>query len=185
VKLGIESSKIEDVMKGLAILACAGLALAQTPASTPLAQSNALRIAAQNALDVEMARAKTADCPDASTTRAQEECLSAEMQKTQGNYAAFAGAIRAMLGLSYATTPGEQPVLGPTGTPLTPEQRVAEFDRLEAESKAYRETAAKAAYDQYKGGTLAPVFSLEATLKLLRLHLQEMAFLYGEELSNH
>jgi hypothetical protein len=144
-------------MKGIAIFVCAGLALAQTPAST-LQRRNELRAAAQTALN-------------------------GEMRKTEANYAAFAGAIRAMLGLSYSTA--TQPVSGPTGTPLTPEQRVAEFDRLEAESKAYRETAAKAAFDQYKGGTLAPVFSLEVAQKLLRLHLQEIAFLYGEELSNH
>lgn len=170
-------------MKEIAILVCAGLAIAQTPASTPLARRNELRAAAQTALNAEMSREKTGDCPDATTTRAQEECLGAEMRKTEADYAAFAGAIRAMLGLSYSTS--TQPVSGPTGTPLTPEQRVAEFDRLEAESKAYREMAAKAAFDQYKGGTLAPVFSLEAAQKLLRLHLQEMAFLYGEELSNH
>jgi hypothetical protein len=116
-------------MKGLAILACAGLALAQTPASTPLAQRNALRLAAQKAVNAEAAREKTGDCQDATTTRARQECLSAEMQKTQANYAAFAGAVRAILGLSYATKPGDQPVSGPTGTSLTAEQRMAEFDR--------------------------------------------------------
>lgn len=176
---------MKEVMRVLAISACAVLVLAQTRALTPLAQRNELRITAQKALDAEMAREKTGDCPDATTTRAQEECLSAEIRKTEANYSAFAEAIRAMLGLSYATKPGEQPISGPTGMPLTAEQRVAEFDRLEAASKAYRETAAKAAYGQFKGGTLAPVFSLEATLKLLRLHLQEMAFVYGNELSNH
>jgi hypothetical protein len=174
-----------DVMKGFAVLACVGLALAQTRAATSLARRNELRAAAQTALNAEMAREKAGDCPDAATTRAQEECLDAEMRKTEANYAAFAGAIRAMLGLSYATTPGDKPVSGPTGMPLTPEQRVAEFDQLEAESKRYRDAAAKAAFDQYKGGTLAPVFSIEAAQKLLRLHLQEVAFLYGEELSNH
>jgi hypothetical protein len=170
------------VTKGISILICAGLALAQTPAST-LQRRNELRAAAQTALNAEEAREKAGDCPDATTTRAQEECLNGEMRKTEANYAAFASAIRAMLDLSYAGS--AQPISGPTGIPLTPEQRVAEFDRLEAESKAYRESAVKAAFDQYKGGTLAPVFSLEAAQKLLRLHLQEMAFVYGNELSNH
>jgi hypothetical protein len=169
-------------MKVIAFFVCAGLALAQTPAST-VQRRDELRTAAQTALNAEMAREKAGDCPDATTTRAQEECLGAEMRKTDASYAAFASAIRAMLGLSYSTS--TQPSSGPTGIPLTPEQRVAEFDRLEAESKAYREAAAKVAFDQYKGGTLAPVFSLEAAQKLLRLHLQEMAFVYGNELSNH
>jgi hypothetical protein len=94
-------------------------------------------------------------CPDANTTRAEEECLSSDIQKTQSNYLAFTGAIRAMLALPYPAMPAEAPVSGPTGTPLTSGERVAEFDRLEAEAKAYREDAAKAAYDQYKSGTLS------------------------------
>jgi hypothetical protein len=172
------------VVKEIAIFVCAGLALAQTPAST-LQRRNELRAAAQTALNAETTREKAGDCPDATTTRAQEECLDAEMRKTELNYAAFASAIRAMLALADPAIPGQPPVSGPTGIPLTAEQRLAEFDRLEAESKAYREAAAKVAFDQYKGGTLAPVFSLEAAQKLLRLHLQEMAFVYGNELSNH
>ncbi len=184
------------------ILACTGLALAQTPARPPkvltpeqrryqaeisrwLARRSELRAQAQNALDAEVAREKAGDCPDAKTTRAQEECLASEIQKTQSNYAAFAEAIRTMLALAYPAMPGEQPVSGPTGKPLTSGERVKEFDKLEAESKAYRDAASKAAYDEYRGGTLAPVFSLEAEQKLLRLHLKEMAFIYGEELSSH
>lgn len=158
--------------------------MAQTPPSI-LQRRNELRAAAQTALTTEMAREKAGDCPDATTTRAQEECLDAENRKTEANYKALASAIRAMLALADPSMPGQPPVSGPTGIPLTTEQRVAEFDRLEAESKAYRAAAAKVAFDQYKGGTLAPVFSLGAAQKLLRLHLQEMAFVYGNELSNH
>ncbi|MBV9404785.1 MAG: hypothetical protein JO211_05540 [Acidobacteriaceae bacterium] len=185
-----------------AILACIGLAFAQTPVRhtkvlTPeqgryqaevsqwVARHAELRAQAQKALSSEAARENASDCPDADTTRAQEECLASEIRKTQSNYAMFAEAIRTMLGLAYPTMPGEQPVSGPTGEPLTSDERVKEFDRLEAESKAYRDDASKAAYNQYRGGTLAPVFEAEAEQKLLRLHLEEMAFIYGEELSNH
>jgi hypothetical protein len=45
---------------------------------------------------------------------------------------------------------------------LTSEQLVEEVDRIEAESKQNRELAAQAAFDQYKSGTMAPVFEMEA-----------------------
>jgi|GEM_PF-2036399 len=146
---------------------------------------NTLRDQAQAALDAEVAREKTGDCPDATSTVGEEECLGAEIAKTKENYATFAGAIRAMLASPYPTMPGQQPVTGPTGTPPTASENVVEFDRLEAESKLYREHAVAAAHNQFKGGTEAPVFADEAEQKLLRLHFQEMAFVYGEELSNH
>jgi hypothetical protein len=186
----------------IAVLAGIGPALSQTPAPrrkalTPeqvqfqadtaqwRAQRDALRAQAQAALSAEMAREEAGDCPHADSTRAAEECLAAEIEKTRSNYAAFAGAIRAMLALPYPAMPGQPPFNGPTGAPPTPNELVAEFDQLEAESQRYREDAAKAAYNQFKGGTAAPVFALEADQRLLRLHLREFAFVYGEELSNH
>lgn len=132
-----------------------------------------------------MARGKVGDCPNADTTFGSEECLGKEIAKSQANYDAFARAIRAMLALPDPTMPGQQQLFWINGTPPTASENVAEFDRLEAESKRYREHAATAAYNQYKGGSLAPVSALEAEQRLLRLHLKEMAFIYGEELSNH
>jgi hypothetical protein len=150
-----------------------------------ISQCSVLRDKAQAALDSEIAREKIGDCPNAASTRAAEECLTTEMEKTQANYTAFANSLRTMLGLAYPTMPGDQPASGPTGMPLTPTERVAEFDQLEAQSKHFRDDGVRAAYNQYKGGTLAPVFAAEAGQRLLRLHLQEFAFIYGEELSNH
>jgi hypothetical protein len=191
-----------DLLVGLAaILSSTGLALTQSPVRPPkvltpeqrqhqvevskwLARQAELRTRAQHALNAEVAREKAGDCPHANTTLAAEECLASEIEKTRSNYAAFAEAIRAMLALAYPTMPGEQPVSGPTGKPLTADERVKEFDKLEAESKAYRDDASKAAYDDYRGGSYAPVFEAEAEQKLLRLHLQEMAFIYDTELSN-
>lgn len=201
-RLVLRGSGRELLFAKATILACTGLALAQTSARPPkvvtpeqrryqtevsqwLAHRSQLRAQAQNALNAEMAREKAGDCPDANTTRAQEECLASEIQKTRSNYSAFADAVRTMLALPYPTMVGEQPISGPTGKPLTSDERVTEFDKLEAESKAYRDDASKAAYDQYRGGTLAPVFALEAEQKLLRLHLKEIAFIYGEQLSSH
>ena len=107
------------------------------------------------------------------------------MSSSGVNYAAFAGALRAMLADPYPQTPAEQQGSGPEGTPLSAAEQVAEFDRLEAQAKAYRLAAAKAAFDQYKGGSLAPVFSGEASQKLLRLHMEELAFVYGDLVAHH
>lgn len=148
-------------------------------------QYKVLRAQAQEALKAESDREKTEACPNASNTRAYEECYSAEIEKSQANYSKFASAIRAMLALTYPSMRGQEPASGPTGLSLTSDELVAEFDKLEAEAKNYREHASRAAYDQYKGGTLAPVFSAEATLHLLRSHMHEVAFVYGEKLSNH
>src|ERR1019366_7075717 len=97
-------------------------------------------------------------------------------------YAIFAGAIRAMLALSVPTMPGEPPSIGPTGASPTATEDANEFDQLEAESKQYRDHAAAAVYNQYWGGTEAPV--AEAQQRLLRLHFQEVAFIYESLLSN-
>ena len=173
----------------LAVAASSPIVLAQAPSPPQFANLQSQRAAlckqAKSALADETARETAGDCPNVSTTRGSEECLAAESSKTQANYATFTAAVRAMLVLQYRSVPGGKPDSGPTGTPLTSDELSAEFDRLEAESKRYRQDASKAAYDQFKGGTFAPVFALAAEQKLLRLHLHELAFIYGELLSNH
>ncbi|MBV9300619.1 MAG: hypothetical protein JOY62_04935 [Acidobacteriaceae bacterium] len=149
------------------------------------AARNELRTRARAALDAERAREKAGDCPNADTTFAAEKCLNAEIDKTQGNYAAFTSALREMLGLARPLGPGEMPISGPTGMPLSAPERVAEFDRIENEWKRYRDLCTAAAYDEFKGGTEAPVFELEAQQRLARLHLEELSFIYDNELANH
>src|ERR1700751_3838545 len=96
------------------VLGNAALAVAQAPVARPPkvltpaqktfqaevtqwnTQQAALHAKAQAAFDVEMEREKRGDCPDVDSTRATEECLSAEIDKTRANYNTFAGAIRAM-----------------------------------------------------------------------------------------
>ncbi len=145
----------------------------------------ALKAKAKAALAAEMQREQAGDCPHAGTTRAAEECLAQEVKTTDKNYSVFTSSLRSMLGLSLPVMPDEPPSTGPTGKPLTSAERVREFDNLEALSKTYRTQAADAAYDEFKGGTLAPVFSLETGQKLLRSHLKELSFIYDNELSNH
>ncbi len=148
-------------------------------------QYTALRRQAQAAYNREMAREKAGDCPNADTTRAEEECLTHEMSITQANYAAATAALRAMPGLEHPKMPGEQPASGPNGAPLTSQQRVEEFDKLEAASAGSRKLAAAAtARNEFKGGTPAPVFEAQAEQRLTRLHLQELVFVYDGEFSN-
>ena len=149
------------------------------------AQRKELNIKAKSVLGDEMAREKAGDCPNASSTREELECLSTEMAKTQSNYETFAGAIRGMLAMSVPMMPGQKPASGPTGMERTATELVEEFDQLEAEAKKYRTEAGTVAFNQYKGGTLAPVFEGQATQRLVRLHMQEIAFIYGEKVSNH
>jgi hypothetical protein len=157
----------------------------QAQAAQWLTEREALRVQATNALDAEMQRGTAGDCPDAHSTMDAEKCLDQAIEVAQKNYLAFTSALRSMLGLAYPRMPGEKPVSGPTGTPLTATELVTEFDQLESQSKKYREAASTAAYHQFKGGTHAPVFEAEMELKLLRLHLQELSSIYGNKLSKH
>ncbi len=142
-----------------ALLAVAGSASAQSPDyKAELAKWNAqhdlLRTRAHSALAAETAREKAGDCPQAVTTLDIRTCLTSEIAKTQANYDNFAAAIRAMLAMPNPAAPGEQPVPGPTGLPASTNELLAEFDSARRPaSKAFREHAANAAYDEYKSGT--------------------------------
>jgi hypothetical protein len=122
---------------------------AQTTKSDCLKSLHAQR---RVAFDPETSRDKARDCPDANSTRAREICLQSKLEKTQANYAAFSGAIRALLALPAPATPGQQPYSGP---------------------------AANGAFNQDKGSSLAPVVEGQAELRLLRLHMEELGFIYG------
>ena len=182
----VHMRKLRDATAVL-VLVSTGSAFGQTDARGQYEQwreqRNALRVQAQTALDSETTRGKAKMCPQANNTREWEICLAAEGATTQANYDAFAGAIRAMIAL--APPSHSQPTSGPQGLPRSTNELVAQFDLLEAESKQYRKDAARAAFDQFEGGSGAPPFELEAEVRLLRLHMQEIAFLYGEELSTH
>ena len=135
-----------------------------------IAQLDRLDAQAKTAYDREMARAtaseKAGECPQAGSTRAIEDCLSQQIAASQANFTAFTGAIRSILALD---APGDgQPVPGPTGTPLSRAQRLQQFDDVAAAWNAYSKAQAGAAYDLWKGGTIAPVESLTCQLMLLR-----------------
>lgn len=141
-------------------------------------QRHTLQAQAQKSYNDEMAREKNDPCDAESTTRGAEECLDRESKLTDANYKAFTGAIRAILALK-APQIGPANVSGPTGSPLTSEELVKEFDRLESAWQQYRDLVPGTAYDQYKGGTLAPVFDGESSQMIVRSHMRELNKLYG------
>lgn len=141
-------------------------------------QRRALQAQAQKAYSDEMAREKNDPCDAESTTRGAEECLGRESKLTESNYTAFTGAIRAILALK-APQIGPANVSGPTGTPLTTEELVKEFDKLESAWQQYRSFVPGTAYDQFKGGTEAPVFDGECSQQIVRSHMRELNKIYG------
>jgi hypothetical protein len=143
-----------------------------------LKQRQALQAEAQKAYTDEMGREKNDPCNAEASTLGAEECLSRESKLTDADYTAFTKAIRAILALK-APQIGPANVPGPTGTPLTSEEFVKEFDKLESAWQQYRDLVPGTAYDQYKGGTLAPVFDGECSQQVVRSHMRELNQIYG------
>jgi hypothetical protein len=144
-------------------------------------QRRALQSKAQKAYNDEMAREKNDPCNAESTTRGSEECLGRESKLTDANYAAFTTAIRDILALKapqFGSGPATGPPTGPTGTPLTSDELVKEFDALQSAWQQYYGLISKTAYDQYKGGTLAPVFDGECSQMIVRSHMRELYMMY-------
>jgi uncharacterized protein YecT (DUF1311 family) len=140
-------------------------------------QSDALRTKAKAAFDNEMAREKAGDCPNAMSTYDINVCYSNAAWIADNNLKDFDDALRAILGLHEPKMPGQLPLGGTLAGP-TPEQRVAEFDKVEAQWSAYADTACTAASNQYYGGTIAPYMHISCHIRLVRNHLRELNFIY-------
>jgi uncharacterized protein YecT (DUF1311 family) len=140
---------------------------------------NSLRAQAKQAFDAEMLTAKAGDCPDAVTTYEMNTCYAEEASITDGNLKAYEGAIRDLLGLGNGNSAVPPPRPGPSGPELTPEEHVAEFDRVEQSWHTYLDTAAAAAVHQFGGGTGGPSFGMECHLRLVRSHMKELNRIYG------
>lgn len=150
-------------------------------------QLDRLDAEAKAAFDREMVRdeaaRKNGDCPEGRYSRASEECLGQELFLTRANFEKFTAAIRAILALE---TPGDRhPVQGPTGIPLTREERLKEFDSVEAAWNDYSKAQCSAAYDQWRGGTIAQVEGLYCVLTLMRSRMRELNFIYDAQLRHH
>lgn len=149
----------------------------QRKVSSYMVQRKALQEQAAKAFDAETAREKAGDCKSASTTLDIETCLGKETEITETNYSAFTGTIRELLSLSYPEFP--QPAASvPTEAPPNAENLVKEFDALQTAWQQYRKIGTNAAYNQFKGGTFAPVSSATTSQKLLRSHMRELSSIY-------
>jgi uncharacterized protein YecT (DUF1311 family) len=144
-------------------------------------QREALQKKAAKAFDAETDREKAGDCKNANTTRDIEICLGKETEITEANYSAFTGAIRELLSLTYPES-SPQATSGPTGTPTDAEDLVKEFDALQTAWEQYRKIGATAAYNQYKGGTIAPVSLAMMSQELVRSHMRELSSIYDGSL---
>jgi len=142
-----------------------------------MARREALQKKAVQAFNAEAARGKNGDCKNSGNTRAAEICLEKESETTQKNYSIFTETVRELLSLRNPES--DQPaVSGPTGIPPSAEEFAREFDNLQSAWQQYRKIGTAAAYDQYKGGTAAPVSSIEADQELVRSHMRELNFIY-------
>ena len=113
---------------------------------------------AKAAFEREMAREKAGDCRDATTTYADNMCLEKESKTSAANYAEFSAAVRALLG---AASPAQK-----------------EFDLAQAAWQKYRDLQCSAAFDLYKGGTIAPSAEGRCDLMLMRSHMRELEAVY-------
>ncbi len=138
-----------------------------------------LRAQAKQAFDAEMAHQKAGDCPDAQNTYQFNVCYGKAAAATDQSLTTYEDAIRNLLDLRYPNLTGQPPMPGPAGPNQTPEDAVAEFDRMEDLWHSYLDTAATAAFHQFGGGTGGPSFSMETHLRLVRSHMLELNDLYG------
>ncbi len=138
------------------------------------AKRNLFRKQAKAALDREMAREK-AVCQEPMTTYDQNVCLRKEIETTNANYQDYLSALRSLLGLKGPWGP---PPSGPTGKPLSEEETVKQFDEVETLWQKYHKSQASAVYDDYRGGTIAPIMAGICDLQLTRNHMRELDSIY-------
>lgn len=142
-------------------------------------QRSQLQQQAKAAFDREMARQKAGDCPHARSTYDENLCLGKAIHTTLANYQSFSGALRSLLGQKnpmMGASLGD--MIGPTGKPLTAEQMTKEFDQVEAGWETYRKAQCSAAYDFFKGGTIAPSMGELCELKLIRSRMADLNSIY-------
>lgn len=123
-------------------------------------------IRAQLAIQAEQARAKEPLCPKAMTTLDINECYSAELATTDGNYLEL---VRALSDLLH---PGDEP-----GTASPP--KTIPFDDAEAVWQRYRKMSCEAIRDVY-AGTIRTSIELGCRITLARHHMNELWAVYSE-----
>jgi uncharacterized protein YecT (DUF1311 family) len=148
-----------------------------------LPNRQSLQAQAKQVFDAEMAREKAGDCPDAQNTADFDNCFADRLTLADQSLKRYEDIIRELTDPSpqennhpQEATPG---IAGPT---LTPQQHLAEFDRIEESWHHYTTVACKAAFHQFEGGTGGPSFEEQCELKLTRDHIRELDMIYGSDL---
>jgi hypothetical protein len=111
-------------------------------------------------------------------------CLENENGTTSDNYKEFATALRSILAFQVPNEQQTPTVPGPTGTPLSSAELAQEFDAAQAAWEKYRELACSAAFDLYKGGTVALSQQLSCNLTLFRSRMRDLSAIYYLRLNN-
>lgn len=140
-----------------------------------MAERSRLVAQADTAWDREMAREKAGDCPDARTTYDENMCLTREVGITQNNLNAYVAAFRQI----FASGDDADRSSGSTGTPQSRDEFSKEFDDVEAKWGSYKTAMCRAAFDESKGGTIAPSQSSRCELQLMRSHMRELGGVLG------
>jgi hypothetical protein len=145
-----------------------------------MARRQTLQAQAKQIVDAETAREKAPECPSATTTYDFNLCYSRQTRIADAGLRSLEGIIRELL-----APPPEKPgpvfpaASGVAGPTLTPEQLIAEFNRVEQTWDQYREAACSAAVHQFHGG---PGVQGECQVRLARDHLRELDLIYGAAL---
>jgi uncharacterized protein YecT (DUF1311 family) len=142
-----------------------------------------LQAEARQIFAAEMTREQAGDCPSAQTTVDFNTCFADRLTLAGQSLKRYEEIIRDLTDPSpRAENPAQENPQAITGSVLTPQQHLAEFDRVEQAWRQYTSTACKAAFHQFEGGSGGPSFEEQCELKLTRNHIRELDMIYGEDL---
>ncbi|HEY6467764.1 MAG TPA: lysozyme inhibitor LprI family protein [Candidatus Acidoferrales bacterium] len=120
------------------------------------ANYRSLQAQAKQIYDAEMAREQASepagDCPDAHTEANIDVCVGQLLKVTDAALASYEQIIRGLQAPQPKMPDESQPATGPLTLP-TPQQYLAQFNRVEQSWRQYRKIACKAASDQFYGGS--------------------------------
>jgi len=143
---------------------------------------SSLQAQGKQIFSAEIAREQVGDCKDANTTADFDNCYGDQLTITDQNLTRFEAVIRA-LQAGPPQDPAEATAQTPaSGQQLSPQQLAHEFDNVEQLWRQYRDTACKAAFHQFDGGSGAASFEMQCELKLTRDHMRELDTIYGVDL---
>jgi len=140
-------------MRTILLFALGVVVLAQAP------PRDSLRAQAKQSFDAEIAREKSGDCSNATTTYDSNICYGKAAAAAEQSLKIFESSVHDLLN-------------------LTAPEAAVEFSRVEGLWHTYLDAAASAAFHQFQGGTGGASFELETRIRLVRSHLRELDTVY-------